>query len=89
MLLLHTSDDRRLPRAVEDCLVGPARTDIERERAIRRGQPVAFLVLARRCGPGIKRQRTIRVVLEGFVFRTQRIAPQRVRINEMLLLVQE
>jgi hypothetical protein len=37
----HLLDARWLPRAVDDRLVGPVGTDVERERAIRRRQPVA------------------------------------------------
>src|SRR5258705_1630467 len=45
---LHDRDDRRLPRSVEDGLIGPIRPHIERERSVRSRQPVALLILAGR-----------------------------------------
>src|SRR5262249_32566423 len=65
--LIRPLHRRRHPRAVDDGLVGPIGTDIERERAVQRRQPVAFLVRAGRFGASIKRQRTIRGMLcRGF-----------------------
>jgi hypothetical protein len=62
---VHLLDCRWRPSAVNDGLVGPVDADVERERAVRRRQPVAFLVLARRFGAGIQRQRSVRVEFAG------------------------
>ena len=83
----HHHDSRGLPGAVEDGFIRPVRPEVERERAMRRWQPVAFFVLAWRCGAGIKSQRTVRVGLEGLVLRSQRIALQWVSVKEMLRVI--
>src|SRR5258706_15315692 len=72
----HHRDGRRLPCGVDDRRLGPIGTYVERERAIRGGQPVAFLVLAGRLGTSVERQRTVRVVFEILVLGPQRIALQ-------------
>src|SRR5262245_18054325 len=77
----------RHPRDVDDGIVGPVRTVIERELAVRRGKPVACLVRSRRFRASIERQRTIAVVLERLVLGAQRIAVERVRMEEVVLIV--
>src|SRR5271157_44679 len=62
-LLRQPLNHRGLPSPVDDGLVRPIGTNVQRERAVRRRQPVAFLVLARRFSSGIERQRAVRVVL--------------------------
>jgi hypothetical protein len=87
-LSLHPFDDRRLPRTVEDGFIRPVRTDVEGERAVRRGQPVAFLVLAGRFGACIESQGTVCVVLEGLVLGAQRVTFERVWVEEVVLVIQ-
>src|SRR6266481_10188638 len=50
---LHLLDLRRQPSAIQHSRVRPVAPDIQGERAFGRGQPVAFLVCARRLGSGI------------------------------------
>ena len=57
--LLHHHNLRRHPGAVEYGRLRPVDADVERERAVRRGHPVAFLVLARRLSAEIQGERTV------------------------------
>ena len=57
--------DRRLPRAVEDGFLRPIGTEVERERPVRRWQPVAFFRLPGRLGTGIERERTVGIEFES------------------------
>jgi hypothetical protein len=63
----------RLPLSIEDRLFVPVRADVEGEPAVRRRQPVAFLVLP---GASIVCQRTIPVGFQVLVLGAERIAVQ-------------
>ena len=83
---LHDLDSRRLPRAVDDHVFRPVGADVKREHAVRRWQPVRFLVLARRFCAGIQRQRPVRVELEILVLVRYEISEQRMDdLGETLL----
>src|SRR4029078_9407083 len=79
---------RWCPGAIEDGLLGPIGADVERERSAGRRQPVAFLILAGRLGAGIKRERSVGVVFEILVLRAERIASQRIGVEEMQVVVE-
>jgi hypothetical protein len=83
----HLLHSRRRPLTVQDRLVGPIGANVKRERTVRCGQPITFLIGAGRFGTGIERQRTISVVFEGLVLGAERIAIKRVRAEEMILVV--
>src|SRR5262245_65142665 len=71
---LDDFDDGRLPRAVEDGLVGPIGAEPNREVPLRRRQPVRFVLFARRRVPEIDGQAAVGVVLQRLVLRPQRVA---------------
>ena len=52
-----------LPGAVQNRLLAPIGANVEREVAVRSGEPVALLVLARRFGAGVKRERAVGISL--------------------------
>src|SRR5262245_51119475 len=76
------------PGAIEDGLFAPIGPDVERERALGRGEPVAGFVVARGGGPGVKRQRAVRVAQQGLVLGAERIAAEVVGVEEVLLVVE-
>ena len=59
--------DQRLFAAGENALLAPVRAHVEREVAVRRGQPVRLLVSPRRLHTDVKRQRTVGTLLEALV----------------------
>src|SRR5215467_5971306 len=81
-------NDRRLPRTVENCRLGPIGSDVEGEGAVGCGQPVALLVLAGGLGPRIESERAVRVGLETLALRAQRVAIQSVGVEEVVRVVE-
>src|SRR5215471_21289115 len=86
-LCWRKSWDRRdgwwLPGAVENRRVGPVGADIEGERAIGRGQPVALPDLAGRLGADVESERAVRIGLEAPALGPQRVAIQRIGMEEV------
>jgi hypothetical protein len=87
-LLVRLHDLRRLLGAIKDCLLAPAGPDVERETGARSRQPVALLVLAGRSGTRIERERAVGIALERLVLRSERVAFQIVRMEEVMLVRQ-
>ena len=85
-LVCHLND-RRLPGAVEDGLVGPIGAYPDRKIACRRRKPVQFLVWTGRLVPEIDGQTAIGVVLQRLVFRAECVSLQRVRREEVFWIV--
>src|SRR5215470_18136536 len=81
-------NDGRLPRAVENRRLGPIRPDVEGECAVGCGQPVALLVLAGGLGPDVEGERAVRVRFEALALGAQRVAIQRVRVEEVVRVVE-
>src|SRR5689334_3101848 len=88
LLLAGFANARGLPRTVEDWLLAPVGTQVKREVGSGRGQPVALFVLAGRFCAGIKRERAIGIALQGLVLCAERVAFERVRIEEVMLIVE-
>src|SRR5271157_683651 len=70
--LLQAAHNRRLPRAVEDGLIGPIGPEPNRKISCRSRYPVGLLVSAGRFHPEVNGQRAVRIVFQRFVLRAER-----------------
>ena len=87
-LLFHSFNLRWLPCRTDDFLFGPIATDVKRKRRCRCGKPVGLFVFAGRLRASEESQRAICVLLEVIVFGPERKAFQRVRVEEMMFVVE-
>src|SRR5262245_19960816 len=82
------ANDGWLPGAVQDRLSAPIGSDVQGEMAIRRRQPVGFLIGPGRLAADVEREGAVGAALERLVLRAERIALERVGMEEVLVVVE-
>src|SRR5262245_18313093 len=86
---LYALSGRRRPRPVGDLYLRPIRPHEEREvGALWRWQPVGALRLRRWIGLHIDRERSVGIVFQRLALGAERIAPDLVRIEKVILVVE-
>ena len=82
-------DVRRCPATVQNRWSGPVGPEIEREGAIRGGEPVAaHRLVVGRIVRDEKRQAAVGVALEAVVLRAERVTVELVRVEEVVFVVE-